>query len=88
MLAVPFALAAMPVLPVRAVHADDDRPPTPRERRRIEAALRRHGFVRWGRIELDDGRWEIDDAVRADGREYDVELSRRDLSILRLERDD
>lgn len=87
MLAVPFALAAMPVLPVPQARADD-RPPTPQERRRIEAALRRHGFVRWGKIELDDGRWEIDDAVRSDGRTYDVELSRRDFSILRLERDD
>lgn len=79
-----LALPALPVLPARA----DDRPPTPEERRQIEAVLRRSGFVRWGKIELDDGRWEVDDAVTADGRKYDLKLSSADFSIVRRERDD
>lgn len=83
-LAATFGLAALPVLPVRA----DDRPPTSEELRQIEEVLRRAGFVRWGEIELDDGRWEVDDAVTADGRTYDLELSSADFSILKRERDD
>lgn len=82
-----LGLAALPALPVMSARADD-RPPTAEERRQIEAALRRHGFVRWGKIELDDGRWEVDDAVREDGRKYELELSTVDFSIVKLERDD
>ena len=26
-------------------------------------------------IELDDGKWEVDDAIAADGKKYDVDLS-------------
>ncbi|MGU9978581.1 PepSY domain-containing protein [Phreatobacter sp. HK31-P] len=76
--------AAASLAPARA----DDRPVTPEERRQIEATLRREGFVRWGEIELDDGRFEVDDAIAADGRKYDLELSRVDFSILKRERDD
>lgn len=66
-----------------------DRDPTPEERERIEAALRAEGFVRWDDIELeDDGpapHWEVDDAVGADGREYDLKLDVDTLAI--IERD-
>ena len=65
-----------------------DRPPTARERSQIEAALRAHGFIRWGDIELDDGMWEVDNAVTRDGRRYDLELSRRSLGIVDRDRDD
>ncbi len=74
--AIPFAARA------------DDRPVTAEERRQIEAVLRREGFVRWGDIELDDGRFEVDDAVAADGRKYDLDLSRADFSILKRDLDD
>ncbi len=52
-----------------------DRPPNAEERAAIEAALKADGFARWGEIELDGGKWEVDDAVHADGKEYDVDLS-------------
>jgi hypothetical protein len=62
-----------------------DRAPTPEERTRIEAALRSAGFQRWEEIELDDGRWEVDDAVGADGREHDLKLNPDTFAI--VERD-
>lgn len=74
-------------LPLAAARADD-RPVTPEERRQIEEVLRREGFTRWGETELDDGRFEVHDAIATDGREYDLELSRADFSILKRDLDD
>ncbi|MFN4295245.1 MAG: PepSY domain-containing protein [Brevundimonas sp.] len=68
--------------------ADDDRPPTAEERTAIEAKLRAEGFVRWEDIELDDGLWEVDDAVTRDGREYDLKLRPGTLEIVRRDLDD
>ena len=66
-----------------AAPADDDRPPTPQERAAIEAKLRAEGFVRRDDIELDDGLWEVDDARRPDGREYDLKLRPGSLEVVR-----
>ena len=68
--------------------ADDDRPPTPQERAAIEAKLRAEGFVRWDDIDLDDGVWEVDDARRTDGREYDLKLRPGTLEIIRRDPED
>jgi hypothetical protein len=50
-----------------------DRAPNADERSRIEAVLRNERFARWGKIELDDGLWEVD-AYAYDGRKYEVKL--------------
>ena len=55
----------------------DDRAPTDEERAQIEQMLRGEGFTRWDDIELDDGVWEVDDAVGSDGREYDLKLNQQ-----------
>lgn len=53
-----------------------DRPPTEEERAQLETALRGLGFTSWGNIEFeDDGVWEIDDAVAADGKKYELILT-------------
>lgn len=65
----------------------DDRPPTPAERTAIESALKAGGFVSWDDIELDDGRWEVDDARHSDGHEYDVKLAPQTYEIIRKSRD-
>ena len=65
----------------------DDRPPTVEERTRIEAELRRLGYVRWDSIELDDGLWEVDDARTQDGQEHDLKLRPDTLEVVRRERD-
>jgi len=59
-----------------------DRPPNAEERSRIENVLRTQGFTRWDNIELDDELWEIDDAVAADGRKYDLKLNPSTLEIV------
>ncbi len=52
-----------------------DRPPTPEERTKLEKVLRDEGFTRWGGIEFEDnGKWEVDDAIGSDGRQYDLKL--------------
>lgn len=64
-----------------------DREPTPEERVRLAAALRAEGFVRWDDIEFDDGSWEIDDAVAADGKKFDLKLNQNTLAIIAREDD-
>src|SRR5258706_9312436 len=55
-----LVLAAGVLAPARVFA---DRAPTPEERSSIETVLRNEGFLRWGRIELDDDDvWEVDDA--------------------------
>ncbi len=52
-----------------------DRPPTPEERIKLEKVLRDEGFTRWGGIEFEDNdKWEVDDAIGSDGRQYDLKL--------------
>jgi hypothetical protein len=64
-----------------------DRSPTPVERAYIEATLRIAGFQRWQDIELEDGRWEVDDAVLVDGRQFDLKLDPVTFAILETRRD-
>ncbi len=83
-----IAVFALGLALAPALALADDRPVTPEERRQIENSLREAGFTRWGEIEFDDGRFEVDDAVAADGRKYDLELSGADYSIVSRDRDD
>jgi len=71
-----FALLASPALADRAPNAE--------ERAAIEAKLKAEGFTRWESIELEDDEsvWEVDDAIGADGREYDLELRVDTLEIV------
>ena len=61
-----------------------DRAPTSEERSRIETMLRNEGFIRWGKIELDDDDavWEVDDAYASDGRKYDLKVDPDTLAII------
>jgi hypothetical protein len=61
----------------------DGRPPTPEETTSISEALTKAGFTKWGKIELDDGKWEVDDAIGADGKKYDVDLSIAGFAIIK-----
>lgn len=66
-----------------------DRDPTAEEREAIETELRAQGFTSWEDIELEDDEsvWEVDDAVDADGQEYDLHLDPGTLEIVKRERD-
>ena len=59
-----------------------DRPPTPEELAKIEAVLKREGFTKWGHIEFDDQRFEVDDAIAADGRRFDLEIDPKTFEIV------
>lgn len=66
-------LAVLALLAAPAAWADD-RPPTDEERAQIESVLQAEGYTSWEEIEFDDGVWEVDDAVGADGARYDLRL--------------
>jgi hypothetical protein len=67
------AVVAASAFPLAALA---DRAPTGEERARIAETLRANGFTSWRKIELDDGKWEVDDARHSNGQLYDVDLSR------------
>jgi hypothetical protein len=75
------ALAAVPAV------AFADRVPDEIERAAIESVLQSEGFTNWGKIELDDNRWEVDNAVGPDGRRYDLDLD-TNLNIVKHELED
>jgi hypothetical protein len=81
------AILAIFALAVLSDALADERP-TAEERAKIEAALRSHGFVRWGEIERDDGAtWEVDDAYTTDGRKFELKLRVDTLDIVKRESD-
>lgn len=74
-----LAVMAAPVLVSRA---SAGRAPTAEERPRVEAALRRLGYVSWDEIEFEDDLWEVDDARDAEGREWDLKLRADTLEVI------
>jgi hypothetical protein len=51
-----------------------DRRATAAERAQAASVLSAAGFTSWRKIEVDDGKIEIDDARHANGRLYDVDI--------------
>ena len=61
------------------------RAPSADERTRVEQALRKLGFKEWGKIELDDDVWFIEEVIDAEGKEWEVELDAVDLRLMSKE---
>lgn len=80
-------VAAAAVLALSAGYAMADRMPTPDERTAVENALKSAGYTSWGKIEMDDGHWDVDAAIGPDGKPYDVDLAPGDLKIIKAEID-
>lgn len=80
---VALALGLMIAAPAQA-----DRPPTPDERTAIEKVLRENNFVSWEDIELDDGWWEVDNALMADKVVYDLKINPATMQIEKRDRED
>ncbi|MFA7307670.1 MAG: PepSY domain-containing protein [Hyphomicrobium sp.] len=84
-------ITASAILASTALFADvafaDGRPPTTEETTAVTAALTKAGFTKWGKVKFDDGKWEVDNAVGADGKTYDVDLSATDMSVIKQEID-
>lgn len=67
-------IAAVILISTAATAAHADRWPNKAERASITSVLKANGFVSWGEIELDDGRWEVDNARHKSGRVYDLDI--------------
>ena len=67
--AIAFAFAAVPFTAALA-----DRAPTAHENAEIGNILFTEGFTSWGKIEFDDGTWEVENAIDQDGRVRDITL--------------
>jgi hypothetical protein len=77
-----IVLAAVSVLAATQARADD-RPVTAEERTQLVAALQAQGCT-GGKMEFDDGKFEVDDAKCSDGRTYDLDF---DTSFKLLKKD-
>lgn len=75
-------LGAIALLGAASAHAAD-RPVTPEERIRLVAALQEQGCI-GGKMEFDDGKFEVDDSKCTDGRTYDLDF---DTSFKLLKKD-
>ena len=60
-----------------------DRAPTPEEQTKIEAVLKQEGFTKWKKIEVEDDEIEIDDAIDANGKQFDLELDPKTFAIVK-----
>lgn len=50
---------------------------------KVEDILKKEGFTKWKEIELDDGLIEVDDAIDAHGKQFDLKLDPNTLAITR-----
>ena len=79
-------LAALAVAALTTSPAWADRPVTDEERAKLVELLRVEGCT-GGEMEFDDGKYEVDDARCADGREWDFEFD-RNFNLIKKEQDD
>ncbi len=79
-------LAALAFAALTSSPAWADRPVTEEERARLVTLLAAEG-CNGGEMEFDDGKFEVDDARCADGREWDFEFD-RDFRLIKKELDD
>lgn len=66
-------LATFAVTALTATAAMADRPVSEQERAKLVAALQAEGCT-GGKMEFDDGKFEVDDTRCADGKEYDIDF--------------
>lgn len=69
-----LALLASPAL------ADQKLPPD--QQTKVEDILKKEGFTKWKEIELDDGMIEVDDAIDANGKQFDLKLDPKTMEIV------
>ena len=61
--------------------ADEKLPPD--QQAKVEDILKKEGFTKWKEIELDDGMIEVDDAIDANGKQFDLKLDPKTLEIVK-----
>lgn len=80
----PPLLALVLVAGFGAAARADEKLPADRQAK-VEAMLRQEGFTAWKEIELDDGMIEVDDAVDASGKRFDLKLDPKTLAVVKRE---
>ncbi|GEP07868.1 PepSY domain-containing protein [Methylobacterium oxalidis] len=68
-----------------AVSAVADEKLAPEQQTKVEAMLKQQGFTKWKKIEMEDGMIEVDDAIDANGKEFDLKLDPTSLEIKKRE---
>ena len=58
------------------------------DKAKVEAALKAQGFTSWKSIELDEGIWDVEDAVDSTGKKFDLKLDPKTLKIVKKEEED
>ena len=54
---------------------------TSSDQAKVEAALKAQGYAQWKSIVLDNGTWEVDDAINAAGKQFDLRIDATTLKI-------
>ncbi|MEH3118125.1 MAG: PepSY domain-containing protein [Methylorubrum populi] len=80
----PLALAALGLALLGAPALADERLP-PDQQAKVEDVLKKEGFTKWKAIETDDGHIEVDDAIDANGKPFDLHLDAKTLAITKRE---
>lgn len=80
-----IALAAVVALCILAPSAFAGRPVTDQERVKLEEAIKAQGCS-GGKLEFDDGKFEVDDASCNDGKRYDLDFD-QSFALIRKRQD-
>jgi hypothetical protein len=54
---------------------------TSTDQAKVEAALKAQGYTHWKTIVLDNGTWEVDDAINTAGKPFDLRIDANTLKI-------
>ena len=69
-----FSLAILGLTTVAAYAATADQA-------KVEEALKAEGYAHWKSIVLDNGTWEVDDAINAAGKQFDLRIDANTLKV-------
>ncbi|CAO4164773.1 MULTISPECIES: PepSY domain-containing protein [Methylorubrum] len=78
----PLAAAALGLALLGGPALADEKLP-PDQQAKVEDVLKKEGFTKWKEIELDDGMIEVDDAIDANGKQFDLKLDPKTLEIVK-----
>ena len=82
MFARPLAAAALGLALLAGPALADQKLP-PDQQTKVEDILKKEGFTKWKEIELDDGMIEVDDAIDANGKQFDLKLDPKTMEIVK-----
>lgn len=78
----PLAVAALGLALLAGPALADQKLP-PDQQTKVEDILKKEGFTKWKEIELDDGMIEVDDAIDANGKQFDLKLDPKTMEIVK-----